>query len=49
MAAEALSDVGAVKMEQKVGNAKFYQYMKGFGFGQRSRRTVCRTAVCQVR
>jgi len=35
-ALEHSSDVGAVKMEQKVGNQKFYQYMKGFGFGQRS-------------
>jgi cell division protein FtsI (penicillin-binding protein 3) len=35
-ALEHSSDVGAVKMVQKIGNAKFYQYMKGFGFGERS-------------
>ena len=35
-ALEHSSDVGAVKMEQKVGNEKFYHYMKAFGFGERS-------------
>src|SRR5665213_657667 len=35
-ALEHSSDVGAVKMEMKVGSPKFYQYMKGFGFGERS-------------
>lgn len=35
-ALEHSSDVGAVKMVQKVGNEKFYEYMKGFGFGERS-------------
>lgn len=35
-ALEHSSDVGAVKMVMKVGNQKFYEYMKGFGFGDRS-------------
>ena len=35
-ALEHSSDVGAVKMALKVGQNKFYDYMKGFGFGDRS-------------
>jgi len=35
-ALERSSDVGAAKMAQKLGNEKFYSYMKGFGFGERS-------------
>lgn len=35
-ALEKSSDVGAAKMVQKVGNEKFYNYMRAFGFGQRS-------------
>ena len=35
-ALEHSSDVGAAKMALKVGNQKFYDYMKGFGFGSRS-------------
>jgi cell division protein FtsI (penicillin-binding protein 3) len=35
-ALEHSSDVGAAKMALKVGPEKFYQYMKGFGFGERS-------------
>ncbi|RXH57321.1 penicillin-binding protein [Granulicella sibirica] len=35
-ALEHSSDVGAAKMALKVGNEKFYEYMKGFGFGDRS-------------
>jgi cell division protein FtsI (penicillin-binding protein 3) len=35
-ALERSSDVGAVKMALKVGNEKFYGYMKAFGFGDRS-------------
>ena len=35
-ALEHSSDVGAAKMALKVGPQKFYQYMKGFGFGDRS-------------
>jgi cell division protein FtsI (penicillin-binding protein 3) len=35
-ALEHSSDVGAAKMALKVGPEKFYQYMKGFGFGDRS-------------
>jgi cell division protein FtsI (penicillin-binding protein 3) len=35
-ALERSSDVGAVKMALKVGNEKFYDYMRGFGFGQRT-------------
>jgi cell division protein FtsI (penicillin-binding protein 3) len=35
-ALERSSDVGAVKMALKVGQNKFYDYMKGFGFGDRS-------------
>ena len=35
-ALEKSSDVGAAKMVQKLGNEKFYKYMKGFGFGERS-------------
>ena len=35
-ALEKSSDVGAAKMAQKLGNQKFYEYMKGFGFGDRS-------------
>jgi cell division protein FtsI (penicillin-binding protein 3) len=35
-ALEHSSDVGAAKMALKVGPDKFYQYMKGFGFGERS-------------
>jgi cell division protein FtsI (penicillin-binding protein 3) len=35
-ALERSSDVGAAKMAQKLGNQKFYDYMKAFGFGERS-------------
>src|SRR5260370_1342428 len=35
-ALERSSDVGAAKMELKVGNQKFYDYMRAFGFGDRS-------------
>ena len=35
-ALEHSSDVGAAKMAMKVGNQKFYDYMRGFGFGERS-------------
>ncbi|WP_345933306.1 penicillin-binding protein [Granulicella sp. WH15] len=35
-ALEHSSDVGAAKMALKLGSNKFYEYMKGFGFGERS-------------
>ncbi len=35
-ALEHSSDVGAAKMALKVGPQKFYDYMRGFGFGDRS-------------
>ena len=35
-ALEKSSDVGAVKMALKLGSDKFYSYIKGFGFGDRS-------------
>jgi cell division protein FtsI (penicillin-binding protein 3) len=35
-ALEHSSDVGAAKMALKVGPEKFYSYMRGFGFGERS-------------
>jgi cell division protein FtsI (penicillin-binding protein 3) len=35
-ALERSSDVGAAKMALKVGPNKFYEYMRGFGFGDRS-------------
>ncbi len=35
-ALEHSSDVGAVKMALKVGQDRFYKYMRGFGFGDRS-------------
>jgi cell division protein FtsI (penicillin-binding protein 3) len=35
-ALERSSDVGAAKMALKVGNQKFYDYMRAFGFGERS-------------
>ena len=35
-ALEHSSDVGAAKMAFKVGADKFYQYIRGFGFGERS-------------
>jgi cell division protein FtsI (penicillin-binding protein 3) len=35
-ALERSSDVAAAKMALKLGNQKFYDYMKGFGFGERS-------------
>jgi cell division protein FtsI (penicillin-binding protein 3) len=35
-ALEHSSDVGAAKMALKVGPNKFYEYMKGFGFGSRT-------------
>ena len=35
-ALERSSDVGAAKMALKLGNEKFYSYMKSFGFGERS-------------
>ncbi|WP_353073741.1 penicillin-binding protein [Tunturiibacter gelidiferens] len=35
-ALEHSSDVGAAKMALKLGNLKFYEYMRAFGFGDRS-------------
>jgi cell division protein FtsI (penicillin-binding protein 3) len=35
-ALEHSSDVGAAKLAMKLGNDKFYSYMKAFGFGERS-------------
>ena len=35
-ALERSSDVGAAKMALKLGNQKFYDYMRAFGFGERS-------------
>jgi cell division protein FtsI (penicillin-binding protein 3) len=35
-ALEHSSDVGAAKLAQKLGNEKFYKYMRGFGFGERT-------------
>ena len=35
-ALERSSDVGAAKMALKLGPTKFYNYLKGFGFGDRS-------------
>jgi|UPI00047B33D4 cell division protein FtsI (penicillin-binding protein 3) len=35
-ALEHSSDVGAAKMALKLGNQKFYDYMRSFGFGDRS-------------
>lgn len=35
-ALEVSSDVGAAKMALKLGPDKFYQYMRAFGFGQRT-------------
>ncbi len=35
-ALEHSSDVGAAKMALKLGPEKFYSYMKGFGFGERT-------------
>jgi cell division protein FtsI (penicillin-binding protein 3) len=35
-ALEHSSDVGAAKMALKLGNQKFYNYIRGFGFGDRS-------------
>jgi cell division protein FtsI (penicillin-binding protein 3) len=35
-ALEHSSDVGAAKMAMKLGNQKFYSYMKAFGFGDRT-------------
>ncbi len=35
-ALEHSSDVGAAKMALKLGSEKFYSYMKGYGFGDRS-------------
>jgi len=35
-ALEHSSDVGAAKMALKLGNQKFYDYIRGFGFGDRS-------------
>ncbi len=35
-ALEHSSDVGAAKMALKLGPSKFYDYLKGFGFGDRS-------------
>ena len=35
-ALEHSSDVGAAKMALKLGNSKFYDYIRGFGFGERS-------------
>ena len=35
-ALEHSSDVAAVKLAQKIGQDKFYDYIRGFGFGQRT-------------
>jgi cell division protein FtsI (penicillin-binding protein 3) len=35
-ALEKSSDVGAAKMALKLGNQKFYEYMRAYGFGDRS-------------
>src|SRR5258708_32266247 len=35
-ALERSSDVGAAKMALKLGNQKFYDYVRAFGFGDRS-------------
>ncbi|WP_419806223.1 penicillin-binding transpeptidase domain-containing protein [Terriglobus sp.] len=35
-ALEHSSDVGAAKMALKLGNSKFYDYIRGFGFGDRT-------------
>jgi cell division protein FtsI (penicillin-binding protein 3) len=35
-ALEHSSDVAAVKLVQKIGQEKFYDYIRGFGFGQRT-------------
>jgi cell division protein FtsI (penicillin-binding protein 3) len=35
-ALEHSSDVAAVKLAQKIGQEKFYDYIRGFGFGQRT-------------
>jgi cell division protein FtsI (penicillin-binding protein 3) len=35
-ALEHSSDVAAVKLAQKIGQDKFYEYIRGFGFGQRT-------------
>ena len=35
-ALERSSDVGAAKMAMKLGNQKFYDYMKSYGFGDRT-------------
>jgi cell division protein FtsI (penicillin-binding protein 3) len=35
-ALEHSSDVAAVKLAQKIGQDKFYNYIRGFGFGQRT-------------
>jgi cell division protein FtsI (penicillin-binding protein 3) len=35
-ALEKSSDVGAAKMALKLGNEKFYEYIKAFGFGERT-------------
>ena len=35
-ALEVSSDVGAIKMAQKVGQDRFYQYIRDFGFGSRT-------------
>ena len=35
-ALEHSSDVAAVKLVQKIGQDKFYDYIRGFGFGQRT-------------
>ncbi len=35
-ALEKSSDVGAAKMALKLGNEKFYEYLRAFGFGERS-------------
>jgi len=35
-ALEKSSDVGAAKMALKLGNEKFYEYIKSYGFGQRT-------------
>ena len=35
-ALEVSSDVAAVKLAQKIGQQKFYEYIRGFGFGART-------------
>jgi cell division protein FtsI (penicillin-binding protein 3) len=46
-ALEHSSDVAAVKLAQKIGQDKFYEYIRNFGFGQRTARNCpARRAAC---